>query len=167
MKGMNEKTYSVFEKLSKTNCVKEYTLIGGTALAMQLEHRLSEDLDFVIWQNTTGDKPVVNFGLIQKELLNTGGTVVNTLIDGSQYNCIVDDVKVTFFADQLKSPTGLRKISSLNNICISDVNSLGIMKLYLIPIRRSHRDYYDVYVLLKNGYKLSELLRGVSICKFN
>jgi len=46
MKGLSQQTEGIFERLSKLECIKNYTLIGGTALALQLGHRLSEDLDF-------------------------------------------------------------------------------------------------------------------------
>jgi len=48
MKGLSKHTEVVFEQISKMECVKNYTLIGGTALALQIGHRLSEDLDFRI-----------------------------------------------------------------------------------------------------------------------
>jgi len=39
----------VFEQVSKLNCIKDFILIGGTALALQTGYRLSEDLDFCKW----------------------------------------------------------------------------------------------------------------------
>ena len=42
-----EKTKIIFNKLSNSEFIKKYTLEGGTALSLQLEHRLSEDLDFI------------------------------------------------------------------------------------------------------------------------
>jgi hypothetical protein len=49
MQGLAEKTEKIFETLSKLNSIKEYTLIGGTALSLQIANRLSEDLDFCKW----------------------------------------------------------------------------------------------------------------------
>ena len=43
MNGLAPYTAEVFEELSTLTCVKDYCLIGGTALALQLNHRLSED----------------------------------------------------------------------------------------------------------------------------
>ena len=43
------KTFHVLDKLCESRFIKDYTLVGGTALAMQIEHRMSEDLDFVIY----------------------------------------------------------------------------------------------------------------------
>lgn len=47
MQGMTEITERVFVPLSMLECIKGYTLVGGTALAIQIGHRLSVDLDFM------------------------------------------------------------------------------------------------------------------------
>jgi hypothetical protein len=52
MKGLSLHSEGIFEQVSKLDCVKNYTLIGGTALALQLGHRLSEDLDFCKWRKS-------------------------------------------------------------------------------------------------------------------
>ena len=47
MKGLSEKTFKIFEAVSKTECIKPYILVGGTALNLQIGARESEDLDFM------------------------------------------------------------------------------------------------------------------------
>ncbi len=39
MQGLSDEASRVFEPVSKLNCIKEYILIGGTALALQTGHR--------------------------------------------------------------------------------------------------------------------------------
>ena len=43
--------------MSLSNCdlIKDYTMVGGTALSLQIQSRISEDLDFCIWQDRAGD----------------------------------------------------------------------------------------------------------------
>lgn len=43
MNVLNANTKQVFEKLAQLELIKEFTFIGGTALALQLEHRISEE----------------------------------------------------------------------------------------------------------------------------
>lgn len=57
MKGLATKTQKIFDKVSNLECIKEYTLIGGTALSLQIHNRLSEDLDFCKWKKFKSDKP--------------------------------------------------------------------------------------------------------------
>lgn len=42
-KGLALKTCSIIESVSKMDCIKPYLLTGGTALSLQINHRLSED----------------------------------------------------------------------------------------------------------------------------
>lgn len=49
--SMPQKTEKVFFAISKIPEIKDWTLIGGTALSIHLKHRLSEDLDFFVYDN--------------------------------------------------------------------------------------------------------------------
>jgi predicted nucleotidyltransferase component of viral defense system len=51
-----EKTLQVIDSISRMEFIKPYVLVGGTALSLQLKHRLSEDLDFMRWQETKYDR---------------------------------------------------------------------------------------------------------------
>ena len=55
-KGLALKTCSIIESVSKMDCIKPYLLTGGTALSLQINHRLSEDLDFMKWRNSKDGK---------------------------------------------------------------------------------------------------------------
>ena len=44
--GLTQNTLEVFERISKLDFVKDFHLCGGTGIALQLNHRFSEDLDF-------------------------------------------------------------------------------------------------------------------------
>ena len=49
-KSLAPHTGKVFDAISRLECIKPFTLVGGTALSLQIEKRQSEDLDFMIWQ---------------------------------------------------------------------------------------------------------------------
>lgn len=72
MKGLAAKTQKIFDKISKLECIKEYTLIGGTALSLQIQNRLSEDLDFCKWKEHKRDKHEVDWPEIEKQLKTIG-----------------------------------------------------------------------------------------------
>ena len=47
-KAMPEATFELFtEGFANIDYMKRWTLVGGTALSVHLQHRLSEDLDFL------------------------------------------------------------------------------------------------------------------------
>lgn len=60
MKGLALHTESVFEDVSKLECIKPYVLVGGTALSLQIGTRLSEDLDFMRWKTHRTEKIPIN-----------------------------------------------------------------------------------------------------------
>ena len=49
-KGLTPNIEAIIDNVSQLECIKPYTLCGGTALAIQLGHRMSEDLDFMLWR---------------------------------------------------------------------------------------------------------------------
>jgi predicted nucleotidyltransferase component of viral defense system len=52
----------VFEKLAEQSFMQSYVLVGGTALAIQIKHRLSEDLDFI------ADSETLNASIIKRNI---------------------------------------------------------------------------------------------------
>lgn len=46
-----QKTQKTLELLGSGNLLANFYLSGGTACALHLGHRISEDLDFFIWQS--------------------------------------------------------------------------------------------------------------------
>ena len=72
MKGLAPHTSSIFETLSKLECIKPYVLVGGTALSLQLATRQSEDLDFMSWRKSKDEKREVDWPTIRKELQSIG-----------------------------------------------------------------------------------------------
>ena len=47
MNGLTKNTKKIFEAVSLLDCIKDYALIGGTAILLQIGKRLSEDLDYI------------------------------------------------------------------------------------------------------------------------
>ena len=68
MKGIAKHTERIIEPVSKLDCLKGWTLAGGTALAIQLGHRLSEDLDFMRWQTRRDERMDVDWPTIRRQL---------------------------------------------------------------------------------------------------
>jgi len=163
MKGLSQHTEEIFEQISKLECIKNYTLIGGTALALQLGHRLSEDLDFCKWRKSKNDFVRIDEWKQITDELETIGKVEKNILDDNHIDFKVNGVKITFYADnEFKEPKKLVKQPFLNNIKIADVKSIGIMKAALMLHRNSHRDYYDIYSILQNGVSLKDIVYGAA-----
>lgn len=149
-KGLTFKTSTIIEPISKLECIKPYLLTGGTALSLQLDHRLSEDLDFMKWRTSRNEKMEVDWPVIKRELEQIGTVQHMDILDFDHVEFIVDDVKLSFYASPRKSPVW-KPQDYLNNIRLADINAIMIMKLEVMLRRNKFRDYYDIYSILKNS----------------
>jgi predicted nucleotidyltransferase component of viral defense system len=158
MNGLSKHTEKIFERISLLECIKDYILIGGTALALQLNHRQSEDLDFCRWHKTKNERLEVDWYHIQQQLSTVGDTKI-TLLENTQCDFLVEGVRITFLTDnKFKQPVGLQKIHCLNNIYFVDIESIAVMKMEVMTHRNVFRDYYDMYSILKSGVDLRDIL---------
>lgn len=151
-KFLTEKTAKVFEKLAKYDFLNRFTFVGGSALAYYLNHRLSEDLDFFSWDDSLPAEMNNFLAGLKKEQRLAIANSSNAYID-----LFIDDVKVTFFANNWNALKDKRK-KILENIYIADLDLLCAMKTNALSIRAKFRDYYDLYILNTDKYNVSEML---------
>jgi predicted nucleotidyltransferase component of viral defense system len=140
--------------------MKKFVLVGGSALALYLCHRKSEDLDFFSYENVDL-KEVIRFlrNFNNKEYIN---------ISEQQIDLFIDGVKVTFFNAKWKflKPTNIEKFN------VATLEQIAIMKVNVLFLRAKYRDYYDLYFLLQHFdlneiYKLSkDVLDGINFKLF-
>jgi len=163
MKGLAKYTERVFRSLSTLSCLKDYTLIGGTALALQINKRKSEDFNFCIWsKNLKKDKPKVDWPVIEKELESVGKLSSRDVLGFDQVNFILDGVRISFITKQTNLSPVIKPVVILNNISAADITAIGAMKIELILRRNEFKDYYDIYSILQEGKSLKELVLSAS-----
>lgn len=156
-KGLTTQTNKIFLPVSQLDCIKPFTLVGGTALALQIGNRESEDLDFMSWRQKEKEKREVNWPTIKKELEKIGKIERMDLYDLDYVEFIVDGVKLSFYASPNYSPVE-NPVQFLNNIVLADLKSIGAMKMEVMLRRTKFRDYYDIYSLLMAGVDLNEMI---------
>lgn len=157
MKGVTDTTAPVLEAVSNLDCIRPYTLVGGTALALQLGTRRSEDLDFMSWKTVHDEKREVDWPAIKKQMESIGKVEKFDLLDLDHIELTVDGVKLSFYANPNFSPLS-NTIPFLNNIRLADPLSIGAMKMEVMLRRSKFRDYYDIYSLIRAGYDLKEMM---------
>ena len=157
MNGLAPHTGKLIDALSRLECIKPYTLVGGTALSIQLGTRQSEDLDFQSWRVTRSDKREVDWFEIEKQLSSIGELQNRDILDIDHVEFVVSDVKVSFYACDKFSPIE-KPVPFLHNIKLADVIALGAMKMEVMLRRNNFRDYYDIYSILKSGVNIHTLI---------
>ena len=150
MKGLAPHTQSVFESVSKLECLKPYLLVGGTALSLQ-------DLDFMKWRTCKTEKMEVAWFQIEKELATVGEIQHKDILDIDHVEFLVSGVKFSFYACPKYSPVN-NPVNYLNNIRLADVRSIGAMKMEVMLRRSNFRDYYDIFSILKSGMSINDLI---------
>jgi len=155
MNGLILKTDLLFDKVSKLNCIKPYLLSGGTALALQLHHRKSEDLDFMKWRGSKDEKMEVEWRAIEKELSEIGELQKTDILDIDHVEFLLSAVKLSFYACRKYAPVKC-PVDFQNNIKLADMPAIMSMKMEVLMRRSAFRDYYDIYAMLKSGLDISE-----------
>ena len=141
---LNQK--KIFEKLNK---FPNFYLAGGTALALQIGHRISVDFDLFY-------KKDIPFTLLQKVKRVFEDSKIKVILNHSeQLSITIDGVKVDFV--KYKFPLIL-KLTEFKNVKLSQVLEIAAMKAYTLNHRGAYKDYLDLYFILKNEYtKLKEI----------
>ena len=154
--GLTANIDAIIEQVSQMECIKPYILCGGTALAMQIGHRKSEDLDFMMWRISKTEKPEVNWNLIEKELTDKIGPIESfNMLGFDQVEFRVKGVKFSFFVSENNSPVST-PVNYMGNIRLADIESIMAMKMEVMLRRMKFRDYYDIYSILKEGHSIND-----------
>lgn len=157
-KSLAPHTGEVFEAISRLECIKPFTLVGGTALSLQIEKRQSEDLDFMKWLTKRNEKPEINWPSIKKELESIG-TIKDYEVGGFDFVSFnFEGVKLSFYAAPRKEITSMKRIPYLNNLFLADMESIGAMKMEAMLRRAKFRDYYDIYSILKEDGDINKMI---------
>ena len=152
--GLTTNIEAIIEQVAQLECIKPYILCGGTALAMQIGHRKSEDLDFMMWRISKTEKPEVNWNAIERELKEKIGEIENfNMLGFDQVEFVVKGVKFSFFVSDNLSPV-TAPTDYLGNIRLADIESIMAMKMEVMLRRMKFRDYYDIYCMLQEGYSI-------------
>ncbi|WP_321469818.1 nucleotidyl transferase AbiEii/AbiGii toxin family protein [Halarcobacter sp.] len=142
--AMPKKTEILFDQISLSNELDDFTLVGGTALAIYLKHRTSEDLDFFINKNKINTHLKLKIDSLIKRLKKDYKYSINldSNDDDVQIDYMFGDVKVTFLATSLDVLEGSIKYNHIN---IASKDKIIAGKLYtILKYRIKSRDFYDV-----------------------
>ena len=139
---------AVMTGFSQTEVGKSFYLAGGTALALQLGHRRSVDLDFF---SPTEDVPTLRESL--SVALETHHPV---LVDTAFNNLIflAGSLSVGFYGYGYPMA---RPLVMAEGVSLASVEDIGLMKMDAILGRASRKDFIDLYFISQH-YSLRELL---------
>ncbi len=136
----------LLELINTAPFLQSYVLVGGSALALHLRHRHSEDLDFFTYADNFQKQDILRYlkHFKQTEVLNDNADQLDLLVDG---------VKVTFFNAKWEflRPTNIGKFN------VASLQAIAAMKTNTLFLRAKYRDYYDLYCLVKHGMSIKDI----------
>ncbi len=171
------KTRAVYDLLAQQKALENFVLIGGTAMALQMSHRLSEGLDF--WLPAERMSPYA-IDRMMNELKAQGHSVVfatpSSSISAFRINSgedlrwhaqdwAIDGVKVQLFCpqdvayDHFRTYPRLTTSQSAASFEIATLDAIFAMKSYTISRRTRSRDIIDLWHFLQSGKTLADILR--------
>lgn len=172
IQSMPEKTNSVFSLLKDRPELSDFTLIGGTALSLQINHRMSEDLDFWVCREKLKKESISS--LIRQlqdlgvscELVTPKSAIVSAKING--YDLLsysqdysINGVKVTFFSRQdtaYKFFDKFERIKGESSFGIMNEDGIFHMKSYVIHKRTRSRDLFDLKSFVEKGRSINDAI---------
>jgi predicted nucleotidyltransferase component of viral defense system len=160
LENLRADTREVLLKLanSKRRFLDNFVLVGGSALALRIGHRESEDLDFFSYTDWFNTETISEI----RDLLNKSTSSLGIAHD-DQFDIKLNGVKVTFVPTGKYSEWRFLKPTSQDNkvgrIYVATIEQIAGMKAYTITRRAKFRDYYDLYVLVKDYMTLDELFQ--------
>lgn len=139
-------THSLLEKLSALPVLEDARLVGGTALALQLGHRTSVDLDFFGRINADSEE--------LRDILREVGRVEVASVSKNINIFWINGVKV----DMVNYPYPWLDLPIVEDgVRLASLNDIAAMKVSAIVNRGTKKDFIDLYTLLQH-FALDEIL---------
>lgn len=148
-------TVKAFLRFSEINLFSSggWYLAGDTALALQVGHRRSVDLDFFTKEKSFDEKKV------EETIGERGDWVTNSISSGTVYGELLG-AKTSFIAYPFFTPSEpMRKQGTISILAPLDI---AVMKIIAISQRGKKRDFFDLYWICQNISSLSNIMSRVS-----
>ena len=143
---------TILKRLMSFSELTEFRLVGGTALALQIGHRKSVDIDLFCSRDFNNKE--LQYFIKDK--------FKNFILDWENKNGFVaqiDNIKVDFFNWSIPFVYPVTEIDSFR---MAGKREIAAMKIEAITGRKEKKDFIDIAVLLKE-YELKELLMAFKL----
>lgn len=140
----------IYQILKRQDFLTDFYLAGGTGLALQIGHRISQDFDF--FSNREKLKRNSRERIVRS--LSREGKVEIELEEDETLRIYLDRTGVSLFHYEypLVAP-----LLDFGNLKIASCQDIGLMKIAAIIGRGSKKDFIDLYFIAKYCASLNEL----------
>jgi len=136
---LSENAKKSLAALGQSGILKNAYMAGGTALALQINHRFSYDFDFF----TIDEFDATIFSQKIKKL------IPNFSLDRTDWGTILGAIGGTRFSLFFYTYPLIFKPSNFSGVDIADIKDIAPMKVAAISDRGSKKDFIDLYFIIK------------------
>ncbi len=145
---LSRNTKAILALLEKSKIIQKAYLAGGTAVALQLGHRISYDLDFF-----------TNEAFDEETLLPRLKKISDFKLEKIAWKTILGKFKgvrfsIFYYEYPLLYPT--KKFGKIN---VLDIRDLAAMKIAAIASRGVKRDFVDLYFICRETASLNDAIQ--------
>lgn len=128
----------ILKVFGKSQIAEHFYLAGGTALALQIGHRRSIDLDFF--------SPDLDIPSVAETLRTTLNEYSPTLADSAWGNLVflAKQVRIGFYG--YGHPL-IEPLAQVEGVSLAGLIDIGLMKLDALLARASRKDFHDLYAI--------------------
>ncbi|MEK6780420.1 MAG: nucleotidyl transferase AbiEii/AbiGii toxin family protein [Bacteroidota bacterium] len=141
-------TLGLISEINSLSTLADFSLVGGTSLALRFGYRLSIDLDYFSPKDFNPDtllSIILGFNKVRFVSKNDIGLFV-----------FINKIKVDF----VKHPFPLiSPIETIDGVRMFSLEDISAMKIASISGRAEKKDFYDLYYLCHHFKPLDELIR--------
>ncbi|MGI5911075.1 MAG: nucleotidyl transferase AbiEii/AbiGii toxin family protein [Syntrophomonadaceae bacterium] len=144
---MSQDQHALLGKLADKSLLDNFYLAGGTALALHLGHRWSEDLDFFSIYKFD------SFGLV-----SALSEIDDFLVTGQEMGTVhglMGNVKISFLYYHYSL---LEEFHVYNQIKIAGIKDIALMKLIALVQRGTKKDFIDLYFIEREVIRIEKLI---------
>ncbi|WP_165357624.1 nucleotidyl transferase AbiEii/AbiGii toxin family protein [Flavobacterium beibuense] len=131
--------WELMQRLMKDEVLKDFVLVGGTALSLKIGHRLSVDID--LFRQDGFDAKELHIYLEDNYNAQSAHVFKNSVMT------FIDDIKVDLISHQYPY---LKPFETVEDVRLVSLEDIGAMKLLAIAQSgRRIKDFVDMYQLLE------------------
>jgi predicted nucleotidyltransferase component of viral defense system len=144
-------TLALLKELMAIKVLKQFNLVGGTALSLQLGHRISVDLDFFSHDSFENEYVIQNL----TSHFKTRFQLISRLQNKLGVFCFIDEVKIDICRHDGEF---IGKIYEEEGIRMWELKEIAAAKVNAISRRATKKDFWDINELL-NVFNIEEIAK--------
>lgn len=143
------RTLDLINDLMADSQLSNFNLVGGTALALKLGHRISIDID--LFSTTSFSSREIANHLIERYDAQEVRILTNAIF------CFINEIKTDLISHQYPLIGELDVINGIRMVSLEDIAAMKLNAIY--GSGRRLKDFIDIYVLLEK-FSLREMLQA-------